>query len=63
VGVSNYWIFGLPFTQLVSSSHRELGTPKREAGNENGQAIKRRMKPRQRLSDQAQSLIFSSAFI
>jgi hypothetical protein len=40
----------------------ELGTPKREAGNEKGQAVERRKKPRQ-FSDQGQSLIFSTVFI
>jgi hypothetical protein len=38
----------------------ELGLPEREAGNEKGQAGKRKMKQRQKFLIKAQSLIFST---
>jgi hypothetical protein len=41
----------------------EPGIPEREAGNENGQVGKRRMKPRHRFMIKVQSLIFSIVFI
>jgi hypothetical protein len=41
----------------------EHGIPEREAGNEKGQAGKRRMKPRQRFLFKAQGLIFNTVII
>lgn len=48
---------------LLSSSHRELSIPEREAGNEKGHVEERRMKPNKGFLIKAQSLIFSSVFI